>query len=116
MMYVDLHTLYYYLILLGMRYITTLREFQEIIAEILECAQEYQGVSKTRVRYRVELPFTIIKEYLRYMQQCELLIYDNENNSFKSTMKGKKFLTLYREMTELLPWSRKVCAPSMEIA
>lgn len=54
-----------------------LRDFQEIIAEILECAQAGQGITKTRLMYEVQLSFTQIKEYLQYLQQCELVSYNS---------------------------------------
>ena len=78
-----------------------LRDFQDIVAEILQCAQVDQGTTKTRVMYEVQLSFTQIKEYFQYLQQNELVSYDEENRVFRTTMKGKKFLKLYNEMTEL---------------
>ena len=78
-----------------------LRDFQDIIAEILRCAQVDQGITKTRVMYEVQLSFTQIKEYIQYLQQNELVSYDKENRVFRTTTKGKKFLKLYNEMTEL---------------
>jgi predicted transcriptional regulator len=78
-----------------------LRDFQDIIAEILQSAQVDQGITKTRVMYEVQLSFTQIKEYFQYLQQNELVSYDKENRVFRTTTKGKKFLKLYNEMTEL---------------
>ena len=60
-----------------------LRDFQDIIAEILECAQVYQGISKTRVMYKIQISFTQIKEYLQYLQEYELLSYDEEKQSIQ---------------------------------
>lgn len=80
-----------------------LRDFQEIIAEILECAQAGQGITKTRLMYEVQLSFTQIKEYLQYLQQCELVSYNDENRVFRTTMKGKEFLKIYNELTKLAP-------------
>lgn len=87
--------------LLNSKIVVILRDFQDIIAEILEYAQVCQGISKTRVMYEVQISFTQIKEYLQYLQKCELLCYDEENRVFRTTMKGKKFVKLYNEMTEL---------------
>lgn len=56
--------------------------------------------------YEVQLSFTQIKEYLQYLQQCELVSYDEQNRVFRTTMKGKRFLKLYNEMTELAPRRR----------
>jgi predicted transcriptional regulator len=84
-----------------MRMMMILRDFQDIIAEILQSAQVDQGITKTRVMYEVQLSFTQIKEYFQYLQQNELVSYDKENRVFRTTTKGKKFLKLYNEMTEL---------------
>jgi predicted transcriptional regulator len=84
-----------------------LRDFQEIIAEILECAQVGQGITKTRVMYEVQISFTQIKEYLQYLQHCELVTYDEQNRVYRTTTKGKKFLKLYDEMAELTSGRRK---------
>jgi predicted transcriptional regulator len=89
------------LISLNLQVMVILRDFQEIIAEILECAQVGQGITKTRVMYEVQLSFKQIKEYLQYLQQCKLLSYDDEKRVFSTTIKGKMFLKLYNEMTEL---------------
>jgi predicted transcriptional regulator len=83
-----------------------LRDFQEIIAEILECAQGGQGITKIRVMYEVQLSFAQIKEYLQYLQQCEMVSYDKQNRLFRTTIKGKKFLELYNEISELVSWRR----------
>ena len=78
-----------------------LLDFQEIIAEILECAQVDHGISKTRILYEVQLSFTQMKEYLKYLQQCDLLSFDKENRLYRTTDKGKKFLRLHYEMIKL---------------
>lgn len=72
-----------------------------MIAEILECEQVDQGISKTRILYEVQLSFAQMKEYLKYLQQCDLLSFDKENRLYRSTDKGKEFLRLHDEMTKL---------------
>lgn len=54
----------------------------------------------------MQLSFTQIKEYLQYLQQYELVSYDEEKTVFKTTMKGKRYLKLYNEMSELAPRRR----------
>ena len=80
-----------------------LRDFQEIIVGILRCAQVRQGMTKTRLTNEMQLSFTQIKEYLYYLQQYGLVRYDEEKRVFRTTSKGKRFLKLYDEMTELAP-------------
>ena len=85
-----------------MRIIVILRDYQEIIAA-LRFAQVRQGMTKNRLMNEMQLSFTQIKEYLHYLQQYELVRYDEEKRVFRTTLKGKRFLKLYDEMTELAP-------------
>jgi predicted transcriptional regulator len=86
--------------------LTLLRDYQDIIAEILACAQVNQGIAKTRIMYEIQLSYTQIKEYLQYLQQCELLGFDKEKKVFRTIMKDKKFLNLYNEMNQLTSMRR----------
>jgi predicted transcriptional regulator len=67
---------------------------------------ERQSITKTRITNEMQLSFTQIKEYLQYLQQYELVSYDEEKTVFKTTMKGKRYLKLYNEMSELAPRRR----------
>lgn len=78
-----------------------LRDYQKLIAKILRSALGSQGITKTRVMYEVQLSFTRVKEYLQYLQQFELVSYDEQNRVFRTTMKEEKLLKLYNEMTDL---------------
>jgi predicted transcriptional regulator len=80
-----------------------MRDFQAIIAGILNCSLEKQGITKTRLSNEMQLSFTQIKDYLQYLQQYELISYDEERSVFRTTTRGKRFLKLYNEMTELAP-------------
>jgi predicted transcriptional regulator len=60
-------------------------------------------MTKTRLTNEMQLSFTQIKEYLYYLQKYELLTYDEEKRVFRTTSKGKRYLKLYVEMTELAP-------------
>jgi predicted transcriptional regulator len=52
--------------------------------------------------YEVRLSFSQVKGYLKYLQQVELLSYDEESRVFRTTRKGKNFLELYNGMAELI--------------
>jgi predicted transcriptional regulator len=80
-----------------------LRDFQGIIAGILRCVQEGQGVTKTRIVNKAQLSSSQLKEYIYYLRQQELVNYDEEKRIFRITRKGKRFLKLYDEMSELAP-------------
>ena len=79
-----------------------MRDYQDIIAQILNCAQRNHGLPKTRLMYEVRLSFSQVKGYLKYLQQVELLSYDEESRVFRTTRKGKNFLELYNGMAELI--------------
>ena len=87
--------------------LTFLRDSQEIIAEILECAQVSQGISKTKVMYDVQLSIAQIKEYLMYLQQCNLLNYDEVDRVYITTTQGNRFVRLYNEMVDLISGYRR---------
>ena len=80
-----------------------MRDFQGIIAGILRCTQVRQGITKTRLTKEMQLSFTQLKEYFYYLQKYELFSYDEEKRVFRTTSKGKRYLKLYDEMTELAP-------------
>ena len=71
-----------FLILIDLLITLILRDFHEIIAEILVCAQVGQGITKTRVMYEVQLSYTRSKEYLQYLQISELISYDEQERVF----------------------------------
>jgi predicted transcriptional regulator len=71
-----------FLILIDLLITLILRDFHEIIAEILVCVQVGQGITKTRVMYEVQLSYTRSKEYLQYLQISELISYDEQERVF----------------------------------
>lgn len=89
------------LIIIDLLTIPILRDFQAIIAEVLDCAQLSQGITKTRVMYKVQLSYTQSKEYLQCLHDSELISYDEQDKVFRTTTKGKKFLKIYGEISKL---------------
>jgi predicted transcriptional regulator len=75
-----------------------------IIAEILEIAEEANGVLKTQIMYRANLSFTQLTDYLSFLLKNELLmkVVSDNKEVYKATSKGIEFLQRYREITELL--------------
>jgi predicted transcriptional regulator len=72
----------------------------DITAKILEIA--LGGALKTRIMYGAFLSFPQLKEYLRFLQENDLLEYSPEKNLYLTTEKGKRFLKSFREMQEML--------------
>jgi predicted transcriptional regulator len=73
----------------------------EIIGEILEEAKK--GVTKTRLVYRTNLNFLVIRKHLDFLLQRELLeIVHEPMQHYVTTEKGNQFLEEFRKMKEIL--------------
>jgi len=73
----------------------------EIIAEILEEAR--QGITKTKLVYRTNLNFFVIRKHLDFLLKKDLLeIVQGPSQLYVTTPKGFQFLEEYRKMTEIL--------------
>ncbi len=72
----------------------TVRNRIEIISQILEVANG--GVtSKIKIMARANLSYIQLKNYLITLNDKELLSYDLDTHTFKTTEKGLKFLKAY---------------------
>lgn len=73
----------------------------EIIAEILEEAR--QGVTKTRLVYRINLNFLVIRKHLDLLLEKNLLqLTDGPTKLYVTTQKGAEFVNEFRKMREML--------------
>jgi predicted transcriptional regulator len=52
--------------------------------------------------YRGLLSYAQIKEYLMLLTEKELLRYDKESQTFKTTEKGLRFLDIYSSLVEMI--------------
>lgn len=80
----------------------------DIIAEILQAAMK--GASKARLMYGAYLSYAQLQEYLEFVMQKELLIY--EDGIYRLSSKGLHFLNVYDEIAEVVslkgvPWEKK---------
>ncbi len=76
------------------------RSRTDIVALILEAAQD--GASKTKIMYKAFLSYTQLKEYINILLENSLLEYYPEEEIFRITEKGRRFLELYSQITELI--------------
>lgn len=67
---------------------------------ILESAID--GNLKTKIMLDVGLSFYQLNSYLEVSLKSELLIFENKNNIYKTTDKGKKYLKLYQQINDLM--------------
>ena len=76
------------------------RSRTEIISQILDTANG--GITKTKLMYKVFLSHDQLKEYLAVLTQSDLLSYDLDTRTFKTTEKGLRFLYLYNQIDQLM--------------
>jgi predicted transcriptional regulator len=83
------------------------RSRTEIISQILEIANTESGegvirITKTKIMYEAFLSYAQLKEYLMILTGNDLLDYDLDTKSFKTTDKGRRFLETYNQIDELV--------------
>jgi predicted transcriptional regulator len=77
------------------------RSRMEIISQILEIANG-SSVTKTKIMYKALLSHHQLKEYLTLLTGSDLLSYDLDTETFKTTEKGVRFLKIYNQMDDLM--------------
>ncbi len=76
------------------------RDSLEIVAEILSLCEQPQ--TKTRVMYRTNLSWRMVKKYLSQLQSRGLLLeVHHSSTKYATTRKGLKFVEKWRELVEL---------------
>jgi len=73
-----------------------------ILAEILEVAKNTEG--KTRIMYSVNLSFSQINEYLKFLTEMGFIEIQKINGKkrYQTTSKGYDYIDNYVEMSQLL--------------
>ena len=79
----------------------------EIIAMTLETIGD-SGAIQAKIMYKVYLSFLQMKEYLSQIMQHGLIIYDDRAQIYKITDKGRRFLALYKQMTESITMTKPI--------
>ncbi|NHI02313.1 hypothetical protein DYY67_1995 [Candidatus Nitrosotalea sp. TS] len=75
------------------------RSRNEIVSMILDSVSS--GATKTRIMYQAYLSYTQLKEYLAYLEQGEMIKYEEGTQLYRITEKGRKLMHLYEEIGEL---------------
>jgi predicted transcriptional regulator len=78
------------------------RSRTEIAAHILQAANDYNEITKTKIMYVAFLSYKQLQEYLPSLIENGLLEYLEGTKSFKITEKGLKFLKIYEKIQELV--------------
>ena len=77
------------------------RDRIEIISQILEAANG-SNVTRSKLAYKAFLNYSQLKENLAALTQQDLLCYDEETRTFKTTEKGLRFLDTYNLLGEMV--------------
>ena len=59
------------------------------------------GATKTKIMYKAYLSYFQVVEYLKHLQQNDLLAYEEGTQLYRPTEKGLKFLNLSNELNEM---------------
>jgi predicted transcriptional regulator len=72
----------------------------EIISHILEAANG--GITKNRMMYKALVSYAQMKENLTALTEKDLLRYNEDTRTFKTTEKGLRFLDLYNRISDMI--------------
>jgi len=77
------------------------RSRTEIISQILDAANGGCS-SKTKIMSRALLSYKQVMGYVKFLTEKDLLEYNKETQTFKTTEKGLRFLHLYSEIGDMI--------------
>jgi predicted transcriptional regulator len=72
-----------------------------IFSQILEAANG-GGITKSKIMYKAFLSYAQLKEYLTLLTDSDLLHYDENTHTFKTTEKGLRFLDTYNQLGDVM--------------
>lgn len=87
------------------------RTEEEITALILEAANGRIGkigATQTTIMYKAFLTFTQLKEYLSFLMKRELLEFDKLDRVYSTTEKGKHFLQMYNQISDIVIATKQI--------
>ena len=85
------------------------RSRTEIVIQILEIVggSGSHGFTKYKIMYNAFLNHAQLKEYLTILTDNDLLRYDLDCHSFKTTEKGRRFLEIYNQISDIMKTHRQ---------
>lgn len=81
------------------------RSRTDIINMVLESARD--GATKTKIMYRAYLSYAQLIEYVKFLQENDLLTCEEGMRLYRVTEKGLKFLNTSNELNELITQKSK---------
>ncbi len=90
------------------------RDRFEILSLILQIANGYNNVTMTKIMNRAFISYSQMKEHLMFLTEKDLLHYDEETHTFKTSEKGLRFLQIYSRIEDMIKPQRQAPATSPE--
>jgi predicted transcriptional regulator len=79
------------------------RDRFEILSLILQVANgDGNNTTRTRIMNRTLLGYKQMKEHLAFLTERDLLYYDTDIGTFKTTETGMRFLQIYSRMEDMI--------------
>jgi predicted transcriptional regulator len=78
------------------------RSRTDIFSQILDAANGGGGITKSKIMYKAFLSYAQLKEYLTLLTDSDLLHYDENTHTFKTTEKGLRFLDTYNQLGDVM--------------
>jgi predicted transcriptional regulator len=76
------------------------RDRIDIMSHILEAANG--SITKTRIMYKALLNSAQMKENLATLTEKDLIRYDENSRTFRTTEKGRRFLDIYNRISDMI--------------
>ena len=76
------------------------RSRTDIIAMILQAAAG--GATKTRIMYGAYLSYTQVKEYLAFLTERNLILYEQGSGLYKLSERGLELLRAYEGISDMI--------------
>ena len=77
------------------------RSRTDIISQILEAANG-NSATRSKIMYKAFISYVQLKEYLTVLTESDLLSYDQETHTFKTTEKGLGYLDAYNQIGDIV--------------
>jgi predicted transcriptional regulator len=77
------------------------RSSTEIIDSMLRSIRS--GATKTHIMYRAYMSYSQLKEYLKLLEERQLIKYEPGSQLYVLTEKGLRFMNAYDKINELVP-------------
>lgn len=76
------------------------RSRTEIISVILQTSGT--GTSVTKIMYNSYLSHSLLKKYIKFLIDNDMMSYDTKTHLYSTTEKGRKFLKMHEEINKLI--------------